>query len=750
MAKSGAAWGIDIGQSALKALRCRPHESDAGRLVVEAFDYVEYPKLLSQPDAEPEEIVSEAIATFLERNELKGDRVAMSVPGQAGLARFIKLPPVEAKKIPDIVKYEARQQIPFQLEDVVWDYQPLAGGNQEEGYALETEIGLFAMKRDQVARSLEPLRRAGVEVDYIQLAPLALYNFACFDRLSDVVEQAYDPEEPPKSIAVLSIGVDTTDLMVTNGFRVWQRSIQIGGSHFTKALTKELKLTFAKAEHLKKNAAKAEDPKAVFQAMRPVFSDLVAEIQRSIGFCTSNNKWARDLSEVIAIGNAMKLPGLQRYLSQNLDIPVKLTEEFNALAGGSVTAQPAFQQNELSFPVAYGLCVQALGKAQMATNLLPDDIVMQRIIRAKKPWAVAAAAALMAGLAFNYSSYVSAYQTADVDSDWKQALSQADSVKGLAQRFEGANSTLKSKFDEISSIGENLASNVDGRLLWPELWAAINAAVPKDERPEDEREETPEDVMSREEVHITSMDCKQFEDLSTWFQTVQPIWTEAQQVRDDSDAAEAAAEVPAAEEGADPEAAPVEEAPIEEPAYDEYAADPSAAGLEGGAADAGPSGPGWVIQLRGHHFHNERGGLIGQQFLRKTLIENLINGKIQLPDGDPGPDGEPEMIDVTFAELGISHPVVVTKRRTVEVEYDPEAIDGEEPGARNRGAASFEGGGIGRTGRLGADAPPAPPEFWKLRRYDFVVQFAWKPTLRHTRELARKGIVDGVADGDSF
>ena len=63
--------------------------------------------------------------------------------------------------------------------------------------------------------------------------------------------------------------------MITNGYRVWQRSVPIGGNHFTKALTKELRLTFAKAEHLKRNAMKAEDPKAVFQAMRPVFSDLL-------------------------------------------------------------------------------------------------------------------------------------------------------------------------------------------------------------------------------------------------------------------------------------------------------------------------------------------------------------------------------------------------------------------------------------------------------------------------------------------
>ena len=49
--------------------------------------------------------------------------VAISVPGQSGLARFVKLPPVEEKKITDIVKFEAKQQIPFPLDEVVWDYQ---------------------------------------------------------------------------------------------------------------------------------------------------------------------------------------------------------------------------------------------------------------------------------------------------------------------------------------------------------------------------------------------------------------------------------------------------------------------------------------------------------------------------------------------------------------------------------------------------------------------------------------------------
>ena len=115
MAKSDAVWGIDIGNCSLKALRCRPAEEE-GRVLADAFDYIEYPKILTQPGAEPSELLADALREFLSRNTLKGDRVAISVAGQTGLARFIKLPPVESKKIPDIVKFEAKQQIPFDLE----------------------------------------------------------------------------------------------------------------------------------------------------------------------------------------------------------------------------------------------------------------------------------------------------------------------------------------------------------------------------------------------------------------------------------------------------------------------------------------------------------------------------------------------------------------------------------------------------------------------------------------------------------
>src|SRR6266850_3861056 len=174
------AWGIDVGQCALKALRLEIIE---GTVTATAFDYVEHPKILSQPDADPDQLTREALETFLSRNAIKGDLIAMSIAGQSGLARFVKLPPVEEKKIADIVRFEAKQQIPFPLEEVVWDFQKINEGAVSDGFAMETEIGLFAMKRDMINRSLQHFRDVKVEVHLVQMSPLALCNFVSYDIL---------------------------------------------------------------------------------------------------------------------------------------------------------------------------------------------------------------------------------------------------------------------------------------------------------------------------------------------------------------------------------------------------------------------------------------------------------------------------------------------------------------------------------------------------------------------------------------
>ncbi len=516
MAKIGSVWGIDLGQCALKALLCRAGD-EPGTIIAEAFDYIEYPKMIGQPDANPAELYKEALETFLSRNDVQGAKVAISVSGQSGLARFIKLPPVESKKVPDIVKYEARQQIPFALEDVVWDYQQMAGGSVEEGFALETEVGLFAMKRDQVYRALKPFTDAGIEVDIVQLTPVALYNFVTFDQMTDIppVEQ-YNPEDPPPSVIVMSLGAGMSDLVVTNGYRVWQRTVNLGGNNFTKALTKQMKLTFAKAEHLKRNAMKAEDPKAVFQAMRPIFSELLEEVQRSLSFFQNLDRTAK-LGRIVALGNAMKLRGLHKYLAQNLGLEVTELEGYRQLSGSAVTSSPAFKDNMLSFGVCYGLCVQGLGLGHLSTNLLPRKIITDRMIRAKKPWAVAAVAILLLALTVGYFARWREWNSARIDEAYQQAFNMAKDSTGKA-------ATAKSDFDKagedyksVQQIGSDLANIGDRRMAWAELLKAINECLPKDAGAK------PDDISKRNVIYVDSIDCERKTDLSEWKTAAQAL-----------------------------------------------------------------------------------------------------------------------------------------------------------------------------------------------------------------------------------
>ncbi len=470
MAKNQAVWALDIGQAALKALKLVPGDTP-DQVVAEAFDFVEYPKILSQPDADPEALVSEALATFMDRNDLKGSKVCIAVPGQAGLVKFIKLPPVEKKRIPDIVKFEAKQQIPFALEEVVWAYQQIGDkedGAEEEEFA-SVEVGLFAMKRDQINRAIQPFKTAGIEIDVVQMGPIALYNYVTYDQLKGSGLKG--------SIVLLDIGADNTDLIISDGTRIWQRNVPIGGNHFTRALTKELKLTFAKAEHLKRNATKAPDPKAVFTAMRGIFNDFASEVNRSIGFYSSVNRTAKIL-KVVGLGNGFKLPGLQKFLQQNLNgLDVEKLEDFLKLTGDEVKAAPQFLENQPSFAVCYGLALQGLGRSQLRTNLLPPEVEQVRMIRRKKPWALAASAILM--LAFTVL-YLGAYRlyAAVVNEPFKQAIDRATGVAKTGQGFAASYASAKTEFDTKLKEGQSLVVSDADRATWPKLLKLINAHMP--------------------------------------------------------------------------------------------------------------------------------------------------------------------------------------------------------------------------------------------------------------------------------
>ncbi|MEZ6148564.1 MAG: pilus assembly protein PilM [Pirellulaceae bacterium] len=772
MAKATSVWGIEIGQSALKALRCR---LDGDQVVAEAFDYIEYPKILSQPESDPETLVREALDTFVKRNDLKKTTVAMSVPGQSGLAKFFKPPPVELKKIPDIVKYEARQQIPFDLNDVIWDYQLMAGGEISDGFALESEVGLFAMKRDAVYRLLKPLQAADLEVDLLQLAPLSIYNMVTYDKgLANDQQTTYDSEHPPKSMVVLAMGTDATDLIVTNGYRVWQRSMPLGGNHFTRQLTKELKLTFAKAEHLKRNAMEADDPKLIFQAMRPVFNDLVTEVQRSMGFFRSINKKA-EIGSILMLGNSVKLPGLSQYLSKNLAMDVDVIDSFAQLNGSEVTEAAAFKDHIAAFGPVYGLCLQGLGRGPITTNLVPKEVLKERLIRSKKPWAVAAAAALLMGMAGNLLFAGNRWSYVHPDK-WQSAMAAAEATQKKSAEEISTDATQKNQVDLLKVIGTEVSGSNDRRLLWMEIVTALSHALQRPEGFDVKSIPSPDELpyIDRTDIHVTKIESKFYDDLSRYLTSrVVKGYEEDKHSR-----LTALGLITAPAEG---------EATGDDAMGDEAMGDATDDSsmvddgeLDMGSGDEEGGNSGIVFQIEGFHYHNdikyaanfeEREG-----FVLKHLVHELETGSVKLP----GRDGE--LIEFTYKELGLSHPFVFESGMLIEGFRIPNpawkkmmkeagvgsAAGGAMLGGYSGGSDMMEGmmsgmmglgslGSLGRgaSGMLGGrgagDAPlnpkfdPNVKQYFDAPKFVFKLQLIWKPQPLTARLAAKRAAEEAAA-----
>ena len=670
MAETRAAWGIDIGQSALKALKIRYFE-DAGQAVAVAFDYVPYPKILSQPDAIPEEIVDQAMETFLSRNEVDGDLIAISVPGQSALARFIQLPPVETSKLAEIIKYEARQQIPFALEEVIWDYQPLGSGAEESGYLLDAEVGLFAMKRDQVEQQLKPFLDAKLEVELVQIAPLALFNVLGFDELGIRPEQPVEDRE--EYIIVLDMGCDNTSLLVSNGQKIWVRNVPLGGNHFTRALTKEMKLSFAKAEHLKCNATKSPDPRAVFQALRPVFNDYAAEIQRSIGFFSSVNRQAK-IEKVIGVGNGFKLAGLQKFLQQNLQYEVQRPDTYRALAGDAVLNAPLFSDNVLSFTVAYGLAVQALGLTTTKTTLLPPEIATARTIRKKKPWAVAAAASLLFGYAISTVGNGLTYAKPHSD-EFAAAQKQAEQLTQEVGGYQTAYSAAESKFQAAQ---DELAGLVEGRrdLTWLDAYNSILDCLPREEG--NEQDET--EIEKREMISITHFNAEHVADVAEWYEGLDENQKHYMTEKD---------------------------------------------------KESGPSGEGYIITLAGMHWHYTEDDFIGSGigYLNNRFLKNLQRQTIVSPDSGAVRD---------VRRMGITHPAVVKWRESaIEYSpygvgtVAQNRFSGGLPGGDPAGMARPFGLGPGATAPRRDMRRPTPTgeddDTRIIKQLDFVIELVFQP-----------------------
>lgn len=453
MANARFAWGIDVGNRALKAVKLVP---DGTGYRIDDFEVIEHETVLSSAGDNRESLIQTALANFVQRHPQKGGIAAIGVSGQQSFARFIKLPPVEEKKIPEIVKFEAIQQIPFPLDDVEWSYQLF-----READSPDVEVGIFAMRKELIARHIGYFTDVDLNVQVVQMNPLAVYNAMYADGQID------------GTTMIIDLGAENADLIIAEGETIWLRSIPIGGNNFTEALVKAFKLNFAKAEELKRNAATSKYARQIMQAMKPVFADLVGEIQRSIGFYASVHRDSR-INKVLALGGTFRLPSLQKYLSQNLQLEVHKVDRVSATPPADAKLATTYNENLISSVGAYGLALQAMGEGKITSSLLPAAIKREKMWRDKVKWFGAAAALFVLGTGVKMG--VTQLEQLKLDSA-SQLQSQIASVQSRAQANDGKWSAIEQEGGPDRQLILNVKSLEKYRNIWNNLLTDIHAAV---------------------------------------------------------------------------------------------------------------------------------------------------------------------------------------------------------------------------------------------------------------------------------
>lgn len=451
-------WAIDIGETALKAVKAR---KAGGRVEALAFDVIPYEQVLSAPGVDADAQVRQALSAFVGRNAVKKQRVVATISARSALIRFVKLPPVDPKKIADVVQYEASQHIPFPLDEVVWDHQAMRGGQVVD---FEVEVGMFAMRREIVRNFLTNLLVAGLQVDKLQLTPIALCNFVYYDR------------SPKEALVVLDVGASNSTLLVLEGESVWIRNLSSGGNDFTQAIASKFNISFSKAEVLKRRgSANKKYAQQIFDALRTPARKLADEVQRSLGFYKSSHKEAK-IGRILLMGGSFALTQLARFVGVSLGLDAEVFREPKKVSIAGAVGLDNFRKYAASYGVALGLAVEELGFGIIETNMLPKEIVKKRVMSRKQPFAVAAAALILVSVLIAYG-----FPKSRLSSISESAERAPKVIDGLAKLARDIKAT-EDKAEEISAKIDVLykAGGVR-RDVWLDILDAITTTIPSED-----------------------------------------------------------------------------------------------------------------------------------------------------------------------------------------------------------------------------------------------------------------------------
>jgi type IV pilus assembly protein PilM len=454
MLNSNSFLSLDFGAGTLKAAEFELNE--AGTLSLKRYG-VRPLGLEGSQDAAREAVLRKAIQELFAERGFASRRANVCAPGFHVFSKFVKLPPVDTSKVTQIIQYEAQQNVPFPLDEVVWDYQIL--GTTGSG---ELEVLLVAIKSDVVEGLFRTAEATGLRLQLVDVSAAALCNAFRFN---------YGDLEG--CTMLLDIGAKTSNLLFFEKGKVYSRGINIGANSITQEFAAESKLRFNDAEKVKiaegfvSLGGAYEEPEnphqaAISKIARQVMTRLHIQVNQTIQFYRGQQGGSAPQRLFLA-GGASAMPYTSQFFAEKLNISVDYFNPFR-----NVQIDPSIDIEDLAkvahgFGEIVGLGLRNVAQCPVELNLVPKSILKRQQFEQKKPYFIAAVFSLVLvvfayGWFFDRVAQVKASSLEEI----KRQLQPLETKEADLQKHEGAIRSTKEQADA-------LLEKVKWRLFWPDV-----------------------------------------------------------------------------------------------------------------------------------------------------------------------------------------------------------------------------------------------------------------------------------------
>ncbi len=413
--------------------------------------------------------IASALREMLDELQIKGGSINYAVPGQSVFARFVKLPAVEEEKIERIISFEAQQNVPFPIDEVVWDYQLVGGGADEQ-----IQVVLVAIKADLLEEINEAVESTGLRSAIVDVATMSLYNAF-----------RYNYSDLSGCSLLADIGARTTNLLFIEPAKIFSRSVPIGGTSITSAIAREFDEPFAAAEFRKKRDgfvslggayAEPSDPDTarVSKIVRSTMTRLHAELMRSISHYRSQQQ-GNAPERVFLCGGSASTPYMREFFHEKLQLPV---EFFNPLRNVAVAdsapvgtiAHSAHLLGEL-----VGLALRTATTCPMELTLRPANVVRRQELERRRPFFILAAACFILALIGWGTYYKRAAHVTQRSTERVQE--KIDTMRAAEAQLD----KLRKQAVSLDSLATPIITAINDRSFWVEIIEDLNARLPKED-----------------------------------------------------------------------------------------------------------------------------------------------------------------------------------------------------------------------------------------------------------------------------